>query len=153
MRKFLRSKKLFLKNKITNIFMKSGKKKTVEKILLKFVKTSQKSNNKKFETLFHSAIINTTPVFSVNTQVLKKGKRKSTKDVPSFLSNDSVRIKNSINFFKESVVKEKKNERMHKMLVKEVLNSSSTNSTSINKKSDVQNKVLLNRRYWSNFKW
>lgn len=153
MRKFVNNKKLFLKNKTINIFMKSGKKKTVEKILLKFAKTFQKSNNKKFTTLFQSAIINTTPVFSVNTQVIKKGKRKATKNVPSFLSNNSVRVINSIHFFKESVVKEKKNGHFYKMLAKEVLNSSSTNSTSIVKKADVQNQVLLNKRYWSNFKW
>jgi ribosomal protein S7 len=153
MRKFLDKKKLFLKNKTINVFMKSGKKKTVEKILLKFVKTFQKSNNKKFTALFHSAIINTTPVFSVNTQVVKRGKRKTTKDVPSFLSNHSTRISNSINFFKQSVIKDKKTAHFYKMLAKEVLNSSSTNSNSIVKKTDLQNQVLLNKRYWSNFKW
>lgn len=153
MRKFLKNKKLFLKKKTTNILMKSGKKKTVEKVLLKFVKIFQKFNNKKFETLFHYSIINTTPVFFVNTRVVKKGKKKSIKDVPSFLLNDSVRIKNSIHFFKESVIKEKKNGHFYKMLAREVLNSSSTSSTSITRKSEVQNQVLLNKRYWSNFKW
>jgi len=153
MRKFLSKKKLFLKDKTINLIMTRGKKTTGEKILLKFVKSFQKSNKKKFITLFQSAIINTTPIFSVNTQVVKKGKRKSTKDVPSFLSSHNSRISTSLNFFKQSVVKDKKTGNFYKMLAKEVLNSSYAISVSVAKKNEVQKQVLLNKRYWSNFKW
>ena len=153
MTKLLKKKKIFLKNKIINVFMKNGKKKTVEKIIVKFVKTFQKSSTKRFTTLFQSSIINATPVFSVNTQVIKRGKRKVTKDIPSFLSNNSIRVTTAMNFFKQSVAKDKKNGPFYEMLAKEVLSSASITTSSVVKKIDVQNQALLNKRYWSNFKW
>jgi len=153
MRKFLSKKNLFLKDKTINLIMKRGKKTTGEKILLKFVKNFQKSNNKKFIALFQASIMNTTPVFSVNTQVVKKGKRKATKDVPSFLSDHNSRISTSLNFLKQSVNKEKKTGHFYKMFAKEILSSSLSTSPSIVKKNEVQKQVLLNKRYWSNFKW
>jgi ribosomal protein S7 len=153
MRKFLNKKNLFLKDKTINLIMKRGKKTTGEKILLKFVKSFQKSSKKKFIALFQASIMNTTPVFSVNTQVVKKGKRKFTKDVPSFLSNHSLRISNALSFLKQSVNKEKKTGHFYKMFAREVLASSLSNSSSTLKKNEVQKQVLLNKRYWSNFKW
>ena len=135
------------------MFIKSGKKKTGEKILLKFVKAFQKLNNKKFISLFQLAIINVTSIFSLKTQVVKKGKRKVTKDVPSFFSDHSFRVSNSLNLLKRSVVKDKKTAYFYEMLVKEVLNSSSLNSSSVLIHNEVQNKILLNKRYWSNFRW
>ena len=153
MKKLLNKKKLFLKNKTINGLMISGKKTTGEKILLKFAKSLQKLNNKKFMTVLQSAIINVTPVFSVNTQIVKKGKRKAEKHVPSFLQNHSSRVKSSLNFFKNSVAKDKKTASFYKMLSKEVLNSAHANSSSVNKKAEVQKQVLLNKRYWSKFKW
>ena len=146
-------KKLFLKEKIINIFMQSGKKKIVEKSILKFVKTLLKFNNKKFETLFNFFIINTTPVFLVHTRILKKGKKKVIRNVPSFLLNDFVRVKSSMKTFKNFIAKEKKSSFFHKMLAKESLNSFHKNSGFITKKIDEQKKILLNKRYWSSFKW
>lgn len=153
MRKPLNKKILFLKDKTVNEFMESGKKPTGEKILLKFVKSFQKQNRKNFKSLLQFAIINATPVFSVNTQVVKKGKKKAINEVPIFLSNHSIRIRNSLKFFKQSATKEKKTSHFYKLLSKEVLNSSKLNSVSITEKNDLQKQVLKNKRYWSNFKW
>ena len=68
-----------LKNKIVNTLMKSGKKTTGEKILLKSLKSLQKSTDKNFKTLLHSAVVNSTSAFKINEQAVKKGKRKSNK--------------------------------------------------------------------------
>ena len=152
MRKPLNKKVLFLKDKTINEFMKNGKKLTGEKILLKFVKSFQKQNRKNFKSLLQVAIINITPVFSINTQIIKKGKRKSTNEVPVFLSNDLIRIRNSLKFFKQSAIKEKK-ASFYKLLSKEVLNSAKSDSISIAEKNELQKQVLKNKRYWSNFKW
>ena len=153
MRKPLNKKVLFLKDKTVNEFMKNGKKLTGEKILLKFVKSFQKQNRKNFKSLLQVAIINATPVFSINTQIIKKGKRKVTNEVPVFLSNHSSRVRNSLKFFKQSVLKEKKNSSFYKLLSKEVLNSAKFDSISIAEKNDLQKQALKNKRYWSNFKW
>ena len=74
--KSLKSNKTFdLKTKIVNTLMISGKKKTGEKVLLKFAKLLQKSTNKNFKSLVQLAIVNSTPTFKLNEQILKKGKR------------------------------------------------------------------------------
>ena len=153
MRKSLNKKVLFLKDKTVNEFMRNGKKLTGEKILLKFVKSFQKQNRKNFKSLLQISIINITPVFSVNTQIIKKGKRKSTNEVPVFLSNHQVRIRNSLKLFKQSAIKEKKTSYFYKLFSKEVLNSAKFDSITITEKNNLQKQVLKNKRYWSNFKW
>lgn len=76
---FRKKKTTILKNRIINIFMKNGKKRTSEKILLRSSKLLQKSSSKNFQNLVQLAIINTTSAFKINEQVMKKGKRKSKK--------------------------------------------------------------------------
>src|SRR5210317_1062749 len=91
--KSLKKNKIFhLKKKIINTLMKSGKKTTGEKILLKSLKSLQKSTDKNFKTLLHSAIVNSASAFKVNEQAVKKGKRKAIKSIPSFIISDSLRI-------------------------------------------------------------
>ena len=153
MRRFLNKKKIFLKDKTINEFMKNGKKTTGEKILLKFTKSFQKAHKKNSISLLQFAVINATSVFSINTQVIKKGKRKTVREIPSFLSNHNDRIRNSLKLFKESSLKEKKTSHFYKSFEKEVLKSASFNSLSIIKKTELQRQVLLNKRYWYNFKW
>jgi ribosomal protein S7 len=67
-----KNKTSYLKTKIVNTLMKSGRKTTGEKILLKSLKSLQKSTNRKFKTLLHSAIVNSASAFKVNEQVSKK---------------------------------------------------------------------------------
>ena len=153
MRKSLNKKVLFLKDKTVNEFMKNGKKLTGEKILLKFVKLFQKQNRKNFKSLLQVSIMNVTPVFSVNTQIIKKGKKKVINEVPVFLPNNLVRIQNSLKLLKQFIAKEKKTSHFYKLLSKEVLNSAQLDSTLIVEKNDLQKQVLKNKRYWSNFKW
>ncbi len=59
-----------LKTKIINTLMISGKKNTGEKILLKFAKRLQKSSKKNFKSLVQLAIINSTPTFKLNEQIV-----------------------------------------------------------------------------------
>jgi ribosomal protein S7 len=88
---------LHLKNKIVNTLMKSGKKKTGEKILLKFLKSLQKSTDKNCKVLLQSAIINSTPAFKLTEQSIKKGKRKAKKKYSIFYNQ---RFTSNYNSFK-----------------------------------------------------
>ena len=71
-----------LKKKFVNILMNRGNKRTSENILTKSLKLLQKSTTKNHISLIHMSIINATPIFKVNEQSLKKGKRKSKKETP-----------------------------------------------------------------------
>lgn len=152
--KSLKGNKTFdLKSKIINTLMISGKKKTGEKILLKFAKLLQKSSNKNFKNLVQLAIINSTPTFKLNEQVVKKGKRKSVRSTPSFITSDSLRIMASLKFIVNAVSKNKTSTHFYENLVNEVLASSAVKSQAVDKKNELQKQILINKRYLSKFRW
>jgi ribosomal protein S7 len=142
-----------LKNKVLNTLMLSGKKTTCEKVVLKSVKRLQKSTMKKSRNLIQLAVINSTPTFKLNEQAVKKGKRKATKDVPSFILSDSLRIMMSLKFLKEVASKNRGSVDFYQSLAKEVLSSSFYKSQSVYKKNELQKQVLVNKRYLSQFRW
>jgi ribosomal protein S7 len=144
---------IVLKNQIVNSFMKDGKKHTGEKILLKFSKSLQKSTQKNFQSLVQLAIINLSPVFKLNEQTMKKGKRKSKKIIPSFIVKDSLRVMTAVKSIKNVVQKDKSSNSFYKKLNKEVLGTSSMSSLSVEQKTKLQNQVLLNKRYLAKFRW
>ncbi len=153
MKKLKKKKAVILKDKIINILMKNGKKHSGEKILLKSSKLLQKSSKKNFKNLVQLAIINTTSVFKLNEQVMKKGKRKSKKIIPSFIVKDSLRIMTALKYIKTTVSKTKSSTNFYKDLGKEILASSSLKSNSIEQRTKLQTQILLNKRYLSKFKW
>lgn len=153
MTKLKKKKTIVLRNKIINVLMRNGKKHTSEKILLKSSKLLQKSSKKPFRNLVQLAVINTTSAFKLNEQVMKKGKRKSTKVTPSFIVKDSLRIMTALKYIKTTVYKNKSSINFHKSLVKEILASSSLKGQSVEQKIKLQTQILLNKRYLSKFKW
>jgi ribosomal protein S7 len=150
---FRRKKTTILKNRIINIFMKNGKKRTSEKILLRSSKLLQKSSSKNFQNLVQLAIINTTSAFKINEQVMKKGKRKSKKVTPSFIVKDSLRIMTALKFIRNTVQRNKSSTSLYKDLANEILASFSSKSQSIEQKTKLQTQILVNKRYLSKFKW
>jgi ribosomal protein S7 len=144
---------LHLKNKIANTLMKSGKKTTGEKILLKFFKSLQKSTNKNSKVLLQSAIINSTPAFKLTEQSIKKGKRKAKKNIPSFIMNDSLRIITALKLIKKVSAKNKNANYFYQSLVKEILASSVSKSQSVDQKNELHKQILINKRYLSKFRW
>jgi len=123
--------------------MRNGKKYTGEKILLKSSKLLQKSSKKPFRNLVQLAVINTTSAFKLNEQVMKKGKRKSTKVTPSFIVKDSLRIMTALKYIKITVYKNKSSINFHKSLVKEILASSSLKGQSVEQKTKLQTQIFL----------
>lgn len=148
-----KDKNLNLKTKIINTLMVRGGKKTGEKILLKFAKRLQKSTDKKFKTLIQLAIINSTPAFKLNEQVVKKGKRKAVRISPSFIMKDSLRVMTSLKFIKNAATKNKSSINFYEAFVKEILASSTLKSQSVDKKNELQKQILINKRYLSKFRW
>jgi ribosomal protein S7 len=148
-----RNNPVVLKNQIVNIIMKSGKKRTGEKILMKFVKSLQKSTTKNFQSLVQLAIINSTPAFKLNEQTLKKGKRKSTKIIPSFIAKDSLRVVTALKFIRDVAHKDNSALSFYQSLKNEVLDASSSKGQSTEQKTKLQNQILLNKRYLAKFRW
>jgi ribosomal protein S7 len=152
--KLLKKAKMFtLETKIVNTLMLSGKKSTGEKILLKFSKKLQKLNNKHFKKLVQIAIINSTSTFKLNEQIVKKGKRKAVRHIPSFITTDSLRIMISLKLIKRSATKNKNSNQFYESFVNEILMASSLKGQSVDKKTELQKQILANKRYLANFRW
>lgn len=142
-----------LRNKIVNTLMKSGKKKTGEKVLLKFLKGLQKSTDKNFKVLLQSAIINSTSTFKLNEQSVKKGKRKATKSTPSFITSDTLRIITALKLIKKVSANNKHSKYFYQSLTVEILAASASKGQSIVQKTELQKQILINKRYLSKFRW
>jgi small subunit ribosomal protein S7 len=152
--KSVKSAKMFtLKTKIVNTLMLSGKKNTGEKILLKFSKKLQKLSNKHAKKLVQLAIINSTSTFKLNEQIVKKGKRKAVRHIPSFITTDSLRIMISLKSIKRSATKTKTPNQFYENFVNEILMASSLKGHSVEKKTELQKQILANKRYLANFRW
>jgi len=152
--KSLKSAKMFtLKTKMINTLMLSGKKTTGEKILLKFSKKLQKSTNKHFKKIVQLAIINSTSTFKLNEQIVKKGKRKAVRHIPSFITTDSLRTMISLKSIKHSATKNKSSSQFYESLVNEILMASSLKGQSVERKVQLQKQILANKRYLANFRW
>ena len=131
-----------------------GKKNTSEKTLLCSMKLLQKLTNKNSKTLFQLGVINTTPTFKVNEQVIKRGKRKTIKATPLFITKNSMRITTSLKSIRNIAIKQSKDsEKFYKTFIKEILAASSSKSVAVDKKTELQRQVSANRRFISRFRW
>ena len=142
-----------LRTKIVNILMFNGKKNTGEIMVLKFVKKLQKSNSKSFKKLIQLSIINSASAFKLNEQIVKKGKRKSIRSMPSFIASDSHRIMIALKLIKRTILKNKNFNSSYENFVYEVLSASSMKGHSVDKKTELQKQILANKRYVSKFRW
>jgi ribosomal protein S7 len=148
-----KNKTSYLRNKVVNTLMKSGKKKTGEKILLKFVKSLQKSTDKNSKVLLQLAVINSTSTFKLNEQSIKKGKRKAKKNIPAFIISDSLRITTALKLIVKVSAKNKNSNSFYQSLMAEILSSSASKGQSIDQKNELQKQILINKRYLSKFRW
>ena len=146
-------KDLELKQKIINSIMKNGNKKTAEKIIKKSLKLIQKSDKKNYINLLKHSIINSTPTFKINVQSKKRGKRKTKKEIPTFIGNNSLRIIAALNFLTENSLKNKELNGFYKKITNEIIETASPKSKSIEQKNEIQKQVLMQKRYLANFRW
>lgn len=153
MRLIKNNESLYLKNKITNILMYGGKKTKGEKIIFKSFKSLQKSLGSKTTTVLRTAIVNSASAFKINEQATKKGKRKATKVVPSFIIDDSLRITNILKLIKRISAKNKSSSPFHQSFLTELLAITDSKSRVIEQKIEIQKKILMNRRYLTKFRW
>ena len=142
-----------LKHKFTNTLMKSGNKKTVEKVLIKSFKLIQKLNRKNNKNLIKNSIINSTLTFKLSKQSKKKGKRKLNKEIPSFIKKDTTRTLLALNCLVTSASKNNEINHFYKKLSQEILDSSFNKGKAIEKKNEIQKQVLMQKRYLLNFRW
>ena len=142
-----------LKTQFLNTLMSNGKKNTTEKILLNTVKLISKLQKFHLINLLKLAFINSTPIFKLNEQLIKRGKKKVKKQIPFFLLTDSTRILYGIKTIKTVSSKTRGSNFFYKSLGSEILNLTKEKSNSIRSNIEIKTQVLANKRYLSKFRW
>ena len=141
-------KREILKQNISNHLMMNGNKRTSEKVLLKTLKSLQKSQSKKnFESLVKTSLINSSPLLYVK-QI--KRKRKRTFEFPFLLS---LRLK--ISYAAKFLIlnsRKKKVKSFYKNFHTELINSSRKESLSVKQKTDLHEDGFKIRKF-ARYRW
>lgn len=142
----MRSKKIFLKNKIVNHLTSNGKKGVSEKILLKAIKELQKASTKHSRKLFNLSIILSMPIFKVHKMMRKKRKNK-IREIPVIIGSTEARISQSIKFILIAL-KKKSFKYSHVKLYQEIISITTNDSSAILIKDKIQKNVLLKKHFF-----
>lgn len=141
------------KNKLINVIMKGGNKRTCEGIFKKSLKELQKSTLKNHIELLKLSIVNTTPVFKLNQQVSKKSKTKLKRSTMVFIRNNLLRTASSLKYITEASAKKTNSSYFYQNFSQEILNASLSKGDSIERKVTLQKQAFLNKRYLTKFRW
>ena len=144
-------KKIEIKKKIINHLIVNGKKSTSEKIFIKTAKELQKQSDKQFKKLIQLSLIHSSPIFKLHTILNKKRKKKNPREIPAFVSNKYRRVSLAIKFILKTTKNRSSN--FFNVLKQEILSNSKFESGAIDRKNDLQIQALLNKRYFSYYRW
>ena len=138
---------------IQTALLNNGKKQTSEKIIKKSVKAIQKQSSINHKFLIKKAIIFSIFIFKIEKQSNKRGKKKTVKEIPSFISNDNTRKNKSLQNLKNSSMSNKEFNTFYKKFSNEILSSCAKKSETINNRNIINKHVLSKKRFLNQFRW
>lgn len=138
-----------MNKKIINQLLLSGKSTVSEKIWLKSIKLFDKSFIKDYKKLLNQALVNVTPLLKIK-QLKQKKKRLQIKEFP-FITNKKNRISSALKFFLNKT-KNKKEVKMYKILVTELLTIVNNSSKYNTKRRDLYEYAYLKKKYYY-YRW
>ena len=142
-----------LKNKFLNTLMSNGKKNTTEKILLSSAKRIYRLKPINFKLALKLAIINATPLFKLNEQLVKKGKRKIKKQIPFFLVGEYSRLMQGLKIIKLTSDRIRQADPFYKSVSLELINLIEEKSAVLANNNDIKTQAISNKRHLSKFRW
>lgn len=146
-------KKTELKKKLTNHITKNGKKEISEKILTKTFKRIQRYQKKNYTDIVKLSLTNATPTFKMIELTDKKRKKKSVKEIPTFLSNYKSRTSWGIKYLTKSSNLQKNHTTFFKKMENEFLITAKSESQTVTLKNNFQNKALQEKKYFRFYRW
>lgn len=146
-------RKFNFKTKLANHLLKDGEKKTSEKVMMQSFKGLQKNSLKNPKKLIKIAVINSAPMFKIQTIKNKKKKKKKRKviKVPFFITSSNSRMSSAIKLIINSI--KEKQFKMHVKLNEEVLAASQKKGVTVQTKNEIQKQVVLNSRNFKLYRW
>jgi len=147
--------KLNTKIRIRNGLIKNGNSVTCEKLINKSLKLIQKKTIKNSTVVIKNSIVKSAPLFKINQQHLKKGKRKVIRTVPTFIQTRQTRlmlsIKNLRRIFLLKDVSQSKS--FIAKLSQEILYLSLSKNSISNRQINIHKQAVENKRYLTKFQW
>jgi ribosomal protein S7 len=141
-----------IKSKLVNHLLKNGNKKTCESILLTSFKTLQKSSLKSYKKIIKIAVINSASIFRIVKLKQKKRKKKSVKEIPTFIFNNFERISWSLKVILTYSKKQNAN-TFYKKLKQEIIINSKNKGSTIDKRIESHKQILPKKRLLLYFRW
>jgi len=146
-------KEIKLKKKLGNHITKNGKKQISEKILTKTFKRIQKCQKKFYVGIVKLSLTNATPSFKMVELTDKKRKKKSVKEIPTFLSNYKYRTSWGMKYLTKVSNLQKNQSTFLKKMKNELLITAKSDSQAITLKNNFQSKVLQEKKYFKFYRW
>ena len=148
-----KSKNTFKKT-LTNHIVKKGQKHTVEKILTKSLKQTQKSQKKNVTNMVKVSVLSLIPTFKMIQLTNKRRRKKSIQQIPAFLSNNRSRsswgLKNLTNFSTLGVTK---TSLLFKLKNQFLLNTTLSENKEIKLDSNQQEEISKKKKYLKYYRW
>ena len=141
------------KKKLWNHSTKHGKKQISEKIIAKSFKEAQKSQKKNLNEIIKLSIISSIPTFKIVKLTNKRRRKKSIKEIPTFLSNHESRISWSLKNIIKAVAPKIKGNTFISELLKEYFLLSRLEGKVFTLKNDIQKSSLKEKKYFRFYRW
>ena len=144
-----------LQKKLINHGTKNGKKHKSEKNIAKSFKAIQKSQKKNHRELTKLSILNTIPVFKVVKLTDKKRRKKSTKEIPTLVSNYNSRISLGLKYLIKTTNNTTtiKQDTFFKRFKNELLLGTTAENSASTIKHNFQIKALQEKKYFRYYRW
>ena len=141
------------KNKLANHILKQGKKQVSEKIIKKSFISNQKNKKKNHIEIMKVSILNTTPSFRLIKLKNKKRRKKSIKEIPTFLSHNLFRMSWSIKHL-IAISKEKSNKNLFfEKLNEEILLNALLKGTTTDLTHEMHKKTVKLKKSFRFYRW
>ena len=145
-----------LQKKLINHITKNGKKHKSEKTIIKSFKTIQKSQKKNHGKITKLSILNTIPIFKIIKLTNKKRKKKSTKEIPTLVSNYTSRISLGLKYLIKTTANtttQSKQTAFFKKFKTELLLGTISENNANKIKNNFQTTALQEKKYFRFYRW
>jgi ribosomal protein S7 len=141
------------KKKLWNHSTKNGKKQISERMVAKSFKLSQKHQKKNLNEIIKLSIISSIPTFNIVKLTNKKRRKKSIREIPTFVSKHESRISWSLKNLIKVITQKTKRSTLATELKKEYFLLAQSESKVVSLKDDLQNRSLKEKKYFRFYRW
>ena len=141
--------------KLINHTTKNGKKHKSEKVITKSLKAAQKSQRKNHGKIIKLSLLNTIPTFKIVKLTDNKRRKKSTKEIPTFVSNYKSRISLGLKYLLKTTnnLSQNKQTTFSQKFKNELLSEISSESNANLMKTNFQTKACQEKKYFRFYRW